>query len=413
MKTTLNYLKEVFPSSCHDRIFLVGGSVRDLVQGLENNDLDIATTLSEAELQTFGFRRVEAKSTTPIWFKSDSTFGKIEANRIDSVEGLTADLVRRDFTINAMAMGLYGAVFDPLDGQGALAAKQLCACSPLSFREDPIRIFRAFRFEADAWRMNDKTRKLITEQDWSEELDRIPVERFSREMLKALLASDPQRFFQLMIEFKVGRTFLPELFRMPFIPAGPLQHHPEKDLFSHSIQALERLTAQTDQALARFCIFFHDLGKLATDPTLFPKHHGHDEQGFQMAGRFCNRLRLPAEYSKALAWTSRLHGILNRWPELRDSTRIKTAEQALKGGIADILPKISAADKSGSTEIAGWHEAVRIAGMTTAELGIDLEKLEQMLPESRGDFILQRRIENFRKIIPPSSSEKSLLPPRR
>ncbi|HEY3308936.1 MAG TPA: HD domain-containing protein [Desulfuromonadaceae bacterium] len=410
MKTTLAYLQNLFPKTCHDHISLVGGSVRDLVLGLENKDLDLTTTLSEDELQTFGFRRVEGKSTTPIWFRSDNTFGKIEATRIDSIDDLPSDLARRDFTINAMAMSLDGHMFDPLDGQGDLDKKLLRACSPLSFRDDPLRIFRAFRFEADGWRMTAETGKLIREQDWSEELDRIPVERFSREMLKALGSPEPQRFFQLMLEFKVGRSYLPELFRMPFIPAGPLQHHPEGDLFTHSIQVLERLATQADQPLARFCAFFHDLGKLATDPTLFPKHHGHDEQGFQMARRFCKRLRLPAEYSKALAWTSRLHGILNRWPELRNSTRIKTAEQALNGGIVEILPKISAADKADTLEIAGWQDAVRIAGMTTAELGIDQEKLERMLPESRGDFILQRRVEKLRKTTPTSSSEISTPP---
>jgi tRNA nucleotidyltransferase (CCA-adding enzyme) len=220
-----------------------------------------------------------------------------------------------------------------------------------------------------------------------------------------------------MLEFAVGTAFLPELFRMPHIPAGPVEHHPEGDLLTHSIQVLQRVAAQTSDATPRFCAMFHDIGKLATEPALYPKHHGHDEAGFKMAQAFCNRLSLSAALRKALTWTSSLHIKANRWGELRDSSRIQLAEQALKSGIAEILPLVSAADRPGAGGMEGWHEAVRVARMTTAELGIDQERLLAMAPEDRSPFILQQQVASLRRLrggggagqIPPTHKDISRL----
>jgi tRNA nucleotidyltransferase (CCA-adding enzyme) len=277
-----------------------------------------------------------------------------------------------------------------------LEERQLRVCSSSAFLDDPLRIFRAFRFEADGWRMAPESGTMIRERDWSQQLAAIPVERFSREMLKALESPKPERFFQGMLEHKAGEEWLPEIFRMPAIPAGPPEHHPEGDLFTHSIQVLQRVAIQTSDPLVRFCGLFHDIGKLATDPVLFPKHHGHDDAGFSLARSFCDRLRLPAAYRTALAWTSRLHGTLNRWTELRGATRVRLAEQALKAGIAAILPLICMADTGVDGEIAGWENAVRIARMSATDLGIDLARLEAMMAGNRPDLILQKRVEMLR-----------------
>jgi len=396
MREIINFLHNLFPVELHNRIVLVGGTVRDTLLGKDNQDIDLVAALSDDELLAMGFRLVEASSSATIYFKHHHTCGKIEVTRINSMDELEDDLLRRDFTINAMAMDLAGGLTDPLGGEVDLKAGRLRACSVQSFTGDPLRIFRAFRFEADGWQMAPETESLIRTRDWSAAFSNMPVERFSNEMLKALARNTPERFFERMRDFSVGINFLPELFRMPFIPAGPLEHHPEGDLLTHSVQVLQRVVAVSEDPLARFCAFFHDLGKLATDPALYPKHHGHDDAGFEMAEAFCNRLCLPATYRKALAWISRLHGNANKWDELRDSTKIRMAEQAIKAGIVEILPLVSAADKPGNQAIAGWDDAVRVAGMNTRELGIDLEKLEAMPVENRASFILQKRIEALR-----------------
>jgi tRNA nucleotidyltransferase (CCA-adding enzyme) len=111
----------------------------------------------------------------------------------------------------------------------------------------------------------------------------------------------------------------------------------------------------------------------------------------------CLRLSLPSTYRRALAWISRLHGKANKWDELRDSTKVTMAEQAIKAGIVGIVPLVSAADKPGGLPMAGWDDAVRVAGLSTVELGIDLEKLEAMPLKSRSAFILQKRVEVLRE----------------
>jgi tRNA nucleotidyltransferase (CCA-adding enzyme) len=392
----LSFLKSIFPPSRNDRVALVGGTVRDMLLGRESQDIDLVAALSHDELLALGFRLVEATSGATIYFKYHPEFGKIEVTRIDSMDDLEDDLLRRDFTINAMAMDLSGAHIDPLGGEDDLTARMLRACSDNTFSGDPLRIFRAFRFEADGWSMAPDTAALIRRGNWSDAFSAMPVERFSNEMIKAVTRKTPERFFERMIEFNIGAEILPEIFRMPLIPAGPLEHHPEGDLFTHSIQVLQRVAAMSDDPLARFCALFHDLGKLATDPLLYPKHHGHDDNGFDIAADFCLRLRLPSIYRRALAWISRLHGKANKWNELRDSSKVKIAEQAIKADIVDILPQVSAADKPGGLPMAGWDDAVRIAGMSTRELGIDQGKLEAMTIGNRPPFILHKRVDLLR-----------------
>ncbi len=396
MKNTIACLKEMFPAETHCRIFLVGGAVRDILLGRERTDIDLAAALSPAEFTALGFRLVEGKSTSAIWFRHDAQIGAIEVTPLRNCAALNDDLQRRDFCCNALAMSLAGVVLDPLAGRPDLDHRLLRACSSQTFVDDPLRIFRAFRFAADGWSMSAVTEGLIRQRDWNRESASIPVERFSREMLKALGLRKPERFFQLMLEFGAGQGWLPELFRMPHIPAGPPEHHPEGDLFTHSVQVLQRVTAMTTDSLTRFCAFFHDIGKLATAPDLYPRHHGHDQAGFAMAIDLCRRLRLPADYGTALAWVSRLHGTFNLWDNLRDSTRIRSAEQAIKAGIADILPLVAAADKAGGREPEEWRVTLELTGLSADNLGIDLQQLEGMQPSKRRDYILQKRVEHFR-----------------
>ena len=123
-----------------------------------------------------------------------------------------------------------------------------------------------------------------------------------------------------------------------------------------------------------------------------------------MAVEFCNRLRLPSTYRMALAWTSSLHGKANTWDGLRDSSKLKMAEQAIRSGIVDILPLVSAADKPGGQPMAGWDDAVLVAGMNTRELGIEHEKLETMPIGNRLAFILQKRVAVLRGGVPMRNS---------
>lgn len=390
------FLKGLFPDDGGGLVWLTGGSVRDSLLGRAIRDIDLVAVLPDDMLTARGFRYVEGITTTPVWFRNFPDYGNVEITLLEGSSALVADLQRRDFTVNAMAMTLDGELVDPLGGQADLQKMLLVPCNAEVFRHDPLRIFRAFRFETEGYCLSEKATALLRSRGWDEELQRFPVERFSREMLKALAAPLPEIFFQRMLEFDLGRNWLPELFSMHQVPAGPLQYHPEGDLLTHSFQVLARLAAVDSSPLARFCAFFHDIGKLATDPALYPKHHGHEESGFKAAPQFCRRLALPLEYGRALAWISRYHGNANRLDQLRTATRIRMAEQSLKAGISELLPRISAADKGVAGNGEEWQRAVAVAGMSCEELGIDREKLLALKPGKRGDMILQRRVELLR-----------------
>lgn len=394
--TAVSLAKKLFPEETWPRIWIVGGSIRDSLHGKTGEDLDLAAALTPEELISRGFRQVDPVSSAPIWFRHIAAIGKIEVTRLDGEEMLREDLARRDFTVNALAMSLDGEVIDLFGGIQDLGRKALRACSPTSFQDDPVRIFRAFRFEADGWRMDSGTERMIAEASWEGRFRSIPVERFSRELVKALAGKEPGLFFRRMMETGVGGTYLPELFAMGAVPAGPVERHPEGDLFTHSLEVMQRTAVAVSDPLARFCAFFHDLGKLATDPTLYPTHHGHDKAGRDAAGRFCDGLRLPVSWRRALTGTCRLHGYANNWRQLRDSARILVAQQALKAGIADILPLISAADNPHGTGMTGWDRAVGIARMKTADLGIEQGRLEAMPVRDRAGFILRKRVEMMR-----------------
>ncbi|WP_026842073.1 HD domain-containing protein [Citrifermentans bremense] len=390
-------LKKFFPASLHSRIFLTGGMVRDFLLGVACQDIDLAAAVTAAELASLGFRLVESKSTPNIYFSYRQEFGKIEVTRLESVEELNADLYRRDFRVNAMAMSLDGALIDPLHGKADLEKRILRACTPTSITDDPLRIFRALRFECEGWRLDSETEALLVSRDWSDAFAAIPVERFSQEMLKALAKPDPARFFRRMLEFQAGRNYLPEIFEMQQVIAGPPQHHPEGDLFTHSMQTLERMAALTYDVTGRFCALFHDLGKLYTPKDQHPKHHGHDALGASAADAFCKRLRLPSVLQRALKATSKLHDTANKWEELRDSTQIRLAVDAVKGGIAEFLPLQVAADCGG--KMPGWDEALRVAALNAAQLGIGAEVLDnkEVPPEKLQQIIMQRRVEELRR----------------
>ncbi|GAW66973.1 tRNA nucleotidyltransferase [Geoanaerobacter pelophilus] len=390
-------LKKFFPASLHSRIFLTGGMVRDFLLGVACQDVDLAAAIPAAELASLGFRMVESKSTPNIYFSYRQEFGKIEVTRLESVEELEADLHRRDFRVNAMAMSLDGALIDPLGGEPDLKRRTLRACTPTSISDDPLRMFRAFRFECEGWRLDRETESILSRGDWSDAFASIPVERFSQEMLKALAKPDPARFFRRMLEFQVGQNYLPEIFEMAQVTAGPPQHHPEGDLFTHSLQVLERMAALTSDVNGRFCAFFHDLGKLYTPKDQHPKHHGHDGLGAAAADAFCKRLRLPSALLRALKATNKLHDKANKWEELRDSTRIRLALDAVKGGIVEFLPLQVAADCGG--KMPGWDEVLRVAGLNAAQLGIESDMLDSKVtpPEKLQQMIMQRRVEELRK----------------
>lgn len=385
-------LSDALPGHLAQRSLLVGGAVRDLARGMVPGDFDLLCLAQGDELRANGFHRVTGRSAGEVFVRHLPSLGRVEATCLESLGQLPAELARRDFTVNAMAVDFHGRLHDPLRGAEDLAWRRLRPCYPLIFADDPARIFRAFRFFSDGWQPSDDLLHLLADQIRLASVQQLPVERFSGEMLKALASTDPGQFFTALTRYPASNCFLPEIAAMAAIPAGPATHHPEGDLLSHAGEVLQRMILRNGSSIARFCAFFHDLGKLATDPQLYPRHHGHEEAGAGLADALCVRLKLPNSYRRGLRTTCLLHGQVNRWEELRPATRLKVVEQALKGGIVDFLPDLSLCDKPRHGGLPGWNQALRIARLPLDELAIELSRLMALDEERRGDFIRQRRV---------------------
>ncbi len=417
----LEQLRAFWPAELHGKLFLVGGAVRDFLLQSPRNDADMVALVSPDVLAKLGFVRVEGVSTQPIWARTAAGVGRMEVWPLDSAMPLEMELARRDFTINAIAMRLDGTIIDPLGGAAALLEKRLTACSTHSFRDDPIRLFRAFRFECAGYVMDEGTKRLISGHEWEDALRRVPVERFSREMEKAFAQDKPWLFFNLMTKHDAGRGYFPELFRMASVPAGPKEYHPEGDLFTHSQEALERASALSPDPLTRFGAFMHDIGKLETDPAQYPRHHNHDKAGAPLAKQIGVRMRLPGDWVKTAVAASNLHQTAGLWPELRDTTKLRLAENAVRKGMERRLPVIVRADR-GNFDEAQWAHAVNAAIMTVKELGIDPRIFEEckdddwcitecplhkrgkkcpMPVADRPSFLIQRRVDKYRELIGP------------
>ncbi len=415
----LEQLRAFWPAELHGRLFLAGGAVRDHLLNNPRNDADMVALVSTGILIKLGFVRIDGVSTDPVWVRTVAGVGRIEVRPIEPALPLEEELARRDFTVNAIAMRMDGTVIDPLGGATALAEKRLTACSAHSFADDPARLFRAFRFECGGYAMDGETKRMIAGRDWEGALRHIPVERFSREMEKAFGLERPRHFFDAMAEHKVGRVYFPELFRMASVPAGPLEYHPEGDLFTHSLEVLERVTALSTDPLTRFGAFMHDIGKLLTEPAAYPKHHDHDKAGAPLAKKICARMRLPGDWGKAAAAASHLHQTAGLWPALRDTTKLRLAERAARTGMERRLPVIVRADR-GNFDEEQWAHAVNAATMTVEELGINPHIFEECkdddwcktscpmhkrgrkcpMPEAeRSAFLIQRRIEKYRQLV--------------
>ena len=251
------------------------------------------------EFGTIGLARhgVTLEVTT---FRAD-TYDGVSRNPVvafgDTVEG---DLVRRDFTANAMAVSLPDRTFvDPCGGLAALARGVLD--TPIeperSFDDDPLRLLRAARFVSQlGFTVAPRVREAMTAL--APELSRITAERVQAELSKLLLGDHPRAGLELMVDTGLADVVLPE------VPAMRLEideHAQHKDVYEHSLtvleQAIERETDGPDLTL-RLAALLHDIGKPATrkvEPGNRVSFHHHEVVGAKMTRKRMRELRYPKQ----------------------------------------------------------------------------------------------------------------------
>lgn len=310
-------------------LYLVGGSVRDALLGRLGTDLDFTTDARPERILELVDGWADAVWDTGIAFgtvgarKRDSiceitTFRADQYDRVsrnpevtfgDSIEG---DLVRRDFTVNAMAVDLSTRTFiDPYDGMSALLERRLDtpATPEESFADDPLRMLRAARF-ASQLEFDPAERVVRSMSMMAEEIERITPERIQAELSKLMLGSRPRRGIELLVDTGLADRVLPE------IPAMRLEideHHQHKDVYQHSLvvleQAIELEDAGADLVL-RLAALLHDVGKPVTrrfEPGGGVSFHHHEVVGAKMVRKRLRALRYSKDVIEDVAQLVYLH----------------------------------------------------------------------------------------------------------
>ncbi|MET4427436.1 CCA tRNA nucleotidyltransferase [Mycolicibacterium sp. 624] len=318
----LSELGALFEGAGH-QLYLVGGSVRDAVLERPVTDLDFTTDArpdaikrivsgwadglweTGIEFGTIGLtkRKLRLEITT---FRADS-YDQVSRNpTVEFGDRLEDDLVRRDFKVNAMAVGItgdgIGEFFDPQDGLADATAGVLDTPSApeVSFGDDPLRMLRAARFVSQlgftvAPRVHEAMQRMAGE------LGRITAERVAAELDKLLSGKDPVAGVDLMVQTGLGEIVLPEIGQMQMAID---EHHQHKDVYQHSLTVLRQAvdledSRESPDLVLRWAALMHDIGKPATrrhESDGGVSFHHHEVVGAKMTRKRMRALK----YSKQM-----------------------------------------------------------------------------------------------------------------
>ena len=320
------------------KTYLVGGAVRDLLLNYPVSERDwVVVGATPAELLSQGYKQVGRDF--PVFLHPESgeeyALARTERKQGHGYTGfvvhcepsvtLEQDLLRRDLTINAMAMDADGAIIDPHGGQRDLEARLLRHVSD-AFVEDPLRVLRTARFAARyahlGFRVSDDTRALISDIVAAGELAHLAVERVWTELERALGERDPQVFVRVLRDSGALAALLPEVDVLFGIPQPP-KHHPEIDTGEHVLMALEQAAGMGADSEARFAVLLHDVGKGLTPAAELPRHIAHEQRGLKLVETICTRLRAPTRFRELALAVCRSHLLCHTALQLRGATLLK------------------------------------------------------------------------------------------
>jgi putative nucleotidyltransferase with HDIG domain len=293
-------------------VFIVGGSVRDMLLKNTVKDWDLTTSAKPQEVikifprgfynNNFGTVGVPTlinnqekvveittfrteKSTTPTHKPDKVTWGK-------SIE---EDLQRRDFTINAIALKLNHGfeLIDPFEGKKDIEEKIIRAVGDpnLRFKEDALRLMRAIRIATELqFKIESKTWESIKKD--ANLLEHISKERISIELLRILKSQNAYHGIMLLYESGLLKYIIPELLEgVGVSQTRPGRHH-TKDVFTHNVMSL-KFTPSKDP-IVKFATLLHDIGKprvVSKDKDGFVIFHNHEVVGAKIANEICIRLK--------------------------------------------------------------------------------------------------------------------------
>jgi tRNA nucleotidyltransferase (CCA-adding enzyme) len=316
-------------------VYCVGGAVRDRLLGLPVQDHDwVVVGSTPDEMVARGFKPVG--SDFPVFLHPETheeyALARTERKVAQGYKGFTVyaapevtleqDLLRRDFTINAIAQDADGKLIDPYGGQADLKAGVLRHVSA-AFAEDPVRILRGARFAARfGFAFAPETLALMRTMVANGEVDALVAERVWQELARGLMEKHPSRFFTTLRECGALKKILPELDALFGVPQPP-QYHPEIDCGIHAMLVLDDTAKHGYPLEVRFAALGHDLGKGSTPADILPRHIGHEMRSVEHLKDVCDRLRVPGECRDLAMLVARHHGNVHRVRELRADTIVK------------------------------------------------------------------------------------------
>ncbi len=328
----LRPLAERFERGGH-RLYLVGGVIRDLLLDRPlGGDLDLTTDARPDDTKA-----ILAGWADAVWTQGER-FGTIGARRQERTYEITthraeaympesrkpvviftdaveADLSRRDFTVNAMALRLPAPeLIDPFDGATDLLARRLrTPLTPeISFRDDPLRMLRAARFLAGYGLVPDDDVGAAVRAE-RHRLDIVSPERIRDELDKLIVVDHPGPGLWFLVDTGLAEEFLPELPALR-LEQDPIHRH--KDVLAHTIAVVENVRPpspagpQFDFRVTRLAALFHDIGKPKTRSFRAGRgvtFHHHEVVGARMTRERMQALRYPAADVDAVSELVELH----------------------------------------------------------------------------------------------------------
>lgn len=301
-------------------VYAVGGMVRDLILGRINKDLDFVCVGDGLQLAKRCAEILQVKKVA--YYKNYGTAAfhyrgndvefvgaRKESYRVESRNpivtpgSLKDDQLRRDFTINAMAISLqqltFGEVMDPFNGIQDLNDKRIqTPTNPdITFSDDPLRMLRAIRF-ATQLKFEITEECLTAIQRNADRLKIISQERITTELNKIILSSQPSIGFKLLYDTQLLHQFFPEMVALQGVSKRDGITH--KDNFYHTLEVLDNVAEQSQDLWLRWSAIMHDIAKPPTkrfDKNVGWTFHGHEDLGARMVPKIFERLKLPLDSS--------------------------------------------------------------------------------------------------------------------
>lgn len=404
--------------------YAVGGAVRDLLLDRAYRDVDYAFTGSEKDFlqRNPSACKIETGNSV-IYFLHGQEYVFLGDTPKNSLSAIEKDLLRRDFTINALFLSPTGVLHAHPFAFADLHAKCIRPASPSSLEDDPVRCLRAARFTASfpEFHLHAETLARMRETATRNKLSAIAAEQAGKECMKACSSPKPGNFLRSLHQTDCLAPWFAEFAAGGEFPAGPPQYH-EDSVLEHTAKVMDNASAQaalllketfaanttfhvqgasvttspekwanTITSLAAWMALCHDLGKTATQENLLPHHFGHEARGRDMASSLGERIRLPKLFIKAGMLAASLHMKAAHYDKLRPGTKLDLLLALRPPFLALPFAALVTAD-SGQTQLpySILHDLERV-------LSVRLPSQSQNLGQKSGERLRQIRCALLRR----------------